>query len=401
MRTLILLLALVATGPLISSAHAGNIEKTGVTEVDKIFREVGGIDGLLDAADARMDTLLADVSSNLGIGKGASMTYIVYSIKEQANGDIRIINADGRPVLALGADAPKKAKDAASTLNEGTQELAVMAADIGRLPARLKELTEKSGSISITSAVLDDAGVDSGVSEVKDQITSNIESTKGTKSRAAKVSNRAVNLLDEVRDGMSATSKPKGPSTDTAAPKPASKPSPKPSAKPKPKPTGPTVMSIQEVTDKAWTFYTDGDLDKASSLLAKADGLLPKQSEPVSRQALIDLFQMRSLVNLDQGDATASAWAATQSLVIHPNASPEAKMGGGYAKLHKAIAKAGVVRKVDVRVRGKGRAYLSGIEVTDGATIQLGQGLHLLQVETDGAWKSSVVTVREGFVLEF
>ena len=130
--------------------------------------------------------------------------------------------------------------------------------------------------------------------------------------------------------------------------------------------------------------------------------LLIRQNQPVSRNDLIELFQVRSLVNIVKGDATAAAWSATQSLVIHPNAVPDKKLGPEYARLHKALQKSRLIKKVDVRVEGDGRAYLSGIEVTRGATIQLGQGQHLLQVEQkDGSWKSTVVVVRDGFTVKF
>lgn len=156
-----------------------------------------------------------------------------------------------------------------------------------------------------------------------------------------------------------------------------------------------------DVVARAWAQFNDAELDAAVELLAEADLLLPRQTKPVPRADLIQLFQVRGLVNLVQGDATAATWSVTQALVIHPNATPDSRLGPDYARLHKAIAKAGVVRKVDVAVKGEGRAYLSGIEVTGGSTVQLGQGQHLLQVEKGDTWVSSVVYVRDGFVVAF
>ncbi|MEZ4317707.1 MAG: hypothetical protein R3F61_09385 [Myxococcota bacterium] len=410
MRTLILWAALVAVPVLASPAHADTpkIHHMGIPDQDRVFGEVANINSVLEAAEARMDELERQVSKPLGLPEGTPLDASVFEIKKRSNGDIRTINAGGRSILLLGAAAPSEAKDAATALNEGTQELAVIAEDIGKLPGRLTELQKSADGLQPTAAMLKTAGIDAGsLKDLENKYTHNHMLTKYTGERANAVSDRATLLLGALAVGMSKPVPESAPAP--VAPAPVAAPAPTAAVEPVPAPAPAaaaapkqTVPTIAETLTKAWQHFNDAEIDAAVDDLAEADLLIVKQGKPVPRGELIELFQLRALVNIVKGDATAAAWSATQALVIHPNATPLAKLGPDYAKLHKALQKAGLVKKVDVGVDGDGRAYVSGIEVTRGAMIQLGQGQHLLQVEQkDGSWKSSVVYVRDGFTVRF
>jgi hypothetical protein len=88
-----------------------------------------------------------------------------------------------------------------------------------------------------------------------------------------------------------------------------------------------------------------------------------------------------------------------QALVVDPTSRPDPALGPEYAKLHKALAKSGVVHLVDVPVSGEGVAFLSGHRVEDVASIRVAEGRHLLQVQRGDRWVTQVVWVREGYAL--
>ncbi|MCA9570113.1 MAG: hypothetical protein KC656_19845 [Myxococcales bacterium] len=368
MKSLFALLGLLLAGV----AGAAEIERVGKPDLDKVFAEVASLDNVLDAAEGRIGRLTREVAGSMGLGATTPMALTVWTIKDRAGGDVRVMNVEGRPIVALGMNAPGEAKDAAGVLNEGTQEVSVMATDLSRLPGHIEKLASKAKGLP---------GADDPA------VTRNLAVTAQVQKRAAEVAERARVLLDDVRKGIEAAEKPAAPA-----------PTPAPAAKERPKPA--PAQTIPEVLSKAWVAVKQDDLKGAKALLDKADLLLPRQVQPVSRGDLVELFQMRAHVNLLTGDATAAAWAATQALTVHPGGEPLSKLGTEYAKLHRALAKADIVRKVDVLVTGDGRAYLSGNELGRGSTAQLGQGQHLLQIQRGDVWESSVVYVRDGFVVE-
>lgn len=385
---------------LFSLAFGANIQKTGIADQDKLFAEVGNIDFVLNAADERIQRLLSEVAKPLKLPESTPLAYTVWTIKQQANGDIRMMVADERPILAVGDGVSKSVREAASALNEGTQEIAVMARDVARLPARMNELAMKSKRAKLDDALMIGNGLDiNDKDRVQGLIDANRKATEQTGERAQAIAERAQALIAAVREGMSATEAPAGGPAATPAPSPAPTTAAAAEPAPKPKATG-GVKTIGETVTEAWTQFNDAEMDAAVELLSQADLLLPRQNQPVPRADLLELFMVRSLVNLVKGDATAAAWSATQALVISPTSVPDSKFGPQYAKMHKALAKAGLVRKVEVSVTGDGRAYLSGVEVTGGSTLELGQGQHLLQIEKDGVWKSSIVYVADGFVVD-
>ncbi|MCB9673870.1 MAG: hypothetical protein H6737_02075 [Alphaproteobacteria bacterium] len=404
MRTLFLWAALLVAPVLVQPAFADTpkIHRMGMPEQDRVFGEVSNIFAVLDAAEQRMDELERQVSTPIGLPGGTPLDASVFEIKKLSKGDIRTINAGGRSILLVGQNAPEAAKTAATALNEGTQELAQIAEDIGKLPARLDELKKAAAGLKPTADGVKAAGLESSaLGDLENKYTHNHLLTQHTQERANQVSDRATLLLGALAVGMSKPLPAEGASdaaTDAGSAAAVVAPDPAPA----PKPAGKQVPTVSEVLKKAWSQFDDAEIDAAVDSLAEADMLVVRQTQPVPRSELIELFQLRGLVNIVKGDATAAAWSATQALVIHPNATPAARCGPDYAKLHKALQKAGIVKKVDVKVEGDGRAYLSGIEVTRGATIQLGQGQHLLQVEQkDGTWKGSVVFVRDGFTVTF
>lgn len=355
-----------------ATASAADLESTGNPAFDRSFAEVSSLDGVLDAAEGRLARLEREVARAVGLSPAAPIVLSVWQIKQVAGGDVRVMNVTGRPILALGMKAPSEAKAAAGTLNEGTQEVAVMAADLSRLPTHLERIIGRIEGLD---------GADAA------EVQRNLASTRDVRRRAAEVAERARKLLDDVRAGVEAAERPV-PETPPA-----------PVATPQPEAPR-DVQSVADVLSKAWVAVRQDDLDKARALLDRADQLMPRQIRPVSRGDLVELFQLRGHVALLEGDATAAAWAAAQALTVHPDSEPLSKFGGSYARLHRALAKADIVHKVDVLVSGEGRAYLSGYELGRGSQIQLGQGQHLLQVERGERWESSVVYVRDGFVVE-
>lgn len=355
---------------LLPTASAAEMEKIGDPAFDRIFNEVSSLDGVLDAAEGRLGRLQREVARAAGLSPNTPIDRSVYAIKESAGGDVRLMNVGGRPILALGMKAPSQAKAAAGVLNEGTQEVAVMATDLSRLPGHLEKLADKVEGLDGAAAP---------------PVERNLAVTVDVRRRASEVAERARQLLDDVRAGVQATEAPAEPEPAVVAAKPEA-----------PRP----VQSLPDLLSKVWIAVKQEDLEEARSLLGRADQLLPRQTVPVSRGDLVELFELRGHVSLLSGDATAAAWAAAQALTVHPDSEPLSRFGGDYARLHRALAKADIVRKVDVLVSGDGRAYLSGYELGRNSQIQLGQGQHLLQVERGDHWESSVVYVRDGFVVE-
>jgi hypothetical protein len=365
MKYLLPLLALLG-----APAVAADMEPIGNPAYDRIFAQVTSLDGVLDAAEGRLGRLQREVARTLGMPATTPLSLAVYTIKERAGGDVRVMNIEGRPIVALGIDAPAVAKDAAGTLNEGTQEVSTMATDLSRLPTAIDELIRKAESLP----------------DPDDAVRRNLAAAAQVKRRADEVAEQARVVLEDVREGVAADKAPAAPAPSPVASQPVVKA---------------PVQTIPDVLSRAWVAMKKDDPKGAKALLDKADLLLPRQTVPVSRGDLSELFQMRATVNLAIGDATAAAWAATQALVVHPTGEPLSKLGSDYAKLHRALAKADIVTKVEVLTTGDGRAYLSGNEIGRGSTVLLGQGQHLLQLaDGEGNWRSSVVYVRDGFVVE-
>jgi hypothetical protein len=151
---------------------------------------------------------------------------------------------------------------------------------------------------------------------------------------------------------------------------------------------------------QAMTAFHDAEVAQALQLLGEADAKLATLQEPVPSSDLEALYQSQALVHLVSGNAAAASAAVAQALVVDPDAKPIADLGPEYAKLHKLLSKADVLREVEVPVSGSGQALVSGqpISGADG-TVTLTAGRHLLQVQRNGVWTSQFVWVQDGFAL--
>ncbi len=349
----------------LAPAGAVEFERVGAPAIDAVFDEIEALDRVLDAAEGRLVRLRREVARLLGMPADSPMVRVVWVLKEQAGGDVRVMQVEGRPLVALGMEATPAAKRAASLLNEGTQEVAVMAADLSRLPSHVQRLLGK---------------VDGGSTPVLER---NRYVAEQVERRASELAERARGLLEAVREGVEATEEPEEVTPLLAVEE-----------------TPPPVRSIPDLLSEAWVAVKRAQYQEAKALLDRADLLLPRQTVPVSRGDLLELFQMRAHVCLELGDATGAAWAAAQALTIYPTGEPFSKFGSTYAKLHRALAKADIVRRVEVLATGEGRAYLSGQELGRGSALLLGQGQHLLQIERGDHWESAVVEVYDGLLVE-
>ncbi len=121
---------------------------------------------------------------------------------------------------------------------------------------------------------------------------------------------------------------------------------------------------------------------------------------PVGRQELETLYQTSALVHLVDGNAAATSASVVQALIINPDGDPLRDLGPNYAKLHKNLSKAGILRTIDVSVVGAGNGYLSGVPIQARNWVRLAAGKHQLQVQRGERWVSQVVWLDEGSQLQ-
>jgi len=410
-RTLALSLAVLTATPVITAdAHAAKagkadkevpeIEMTGITAFDSVFEQVKSIHDTLDSAQGRIDGATNKIASAVGLPEGSSLAMSMWELKQQAGGPVEVKMQGTKPVLTLGGNGGPEAQAAVAAVNEAVVDVAGVPADLAQLPQQVMKLVESCKALpgQLNPQLLQEAGLKPlELPKVAKTLGRNVKATAATPKRIDNLVSSAKGVLTGIPQGLKATEPP---TEENLA---AAKADRKAKRKKGRKGSDEVVVADSMVGGKvgeAMTAFHDAEVQQALQILGQVDAELPKTAEPVPQRDLEALYQSQALVHLVTGNAAAASAAVAQALVVDPDAKPLDHLGPDYAKLHKLLSKADVLREVEVPVQGSGQALISGQEVSgsDGS-VTLTAGRHLLQVEQNGTWTSQFVWVQDGFTL--
>jgi len=410
-RTLTLSLAVLCATPVVApTAYAAKgeqadkelpqIEMTGITAFDSVFEQVKGIHDILDKAQGRLDGASNKIAAAVGLPEGSSMAMAMWELKQKAGGPVQVKMEGTKPVLTVGGNGGPEAQAAVKAVNEAVVEVAGLPQDLAQLPQQVMKLVESCKALpgQLNPNLLKEAGLKPlDLPKVAKKLGRNVKATAATPKRIEMVVSSAKGVLTGIPQGLKATEPPT--EENLAAAKAERK-----AKKGKKGGNDTEVAAASSViggqVDSAMTAFHDAEVQQALAILGQVDAELPKTAQPVPQQDLEELYQSQALVHLVSGNAAAATAAVAQALVVDPDAKPLDHLGPDYAKLHKLLSKADVLREVEVPVQGSGRALISGqpIDASNG-TVTLTAGRHLLQVEQGGTWTSQFVWVQDGFAL--
>ncbi len=413
-RTLTLSLAVLAATPVVTMpAYAAKsddakqgkgelpqIEMTGITAFDSIFGQVKGIHDTLDSAQGRIDGAVSKIAVAVGQPEGASLAMSMWELKQKAGGDVQVKLEGTKPVLTVGGAGGAEAQGMINAINLAVVDVAQLPKDLAQLPQQVMQLVAacKEFPSQLNPKLLQEAGLKPlELPKVAKILGKNVKATIATPKRIEGVVSSAKGLLTGIPQGLKAT---EAPTEEYLAEQKADRKANKGKNK-----GGTDTVEIAQsrvggMVGQAMSAFHDAEVAQALQLLGETDAKLPTITEPVPSSDLEALYQSQALVHLVSGNAAAASAAVAQALVVDPDAKPIDELGPEYAKLHKLLSKADVLREVEVPVSGGGNALVSGVPVTgaDG-TVTLTAGRHLLQVERNGVWTSQFVWVQDGFAL--
>jgi hypothetical protein len=410
-RTLVLCLAVASTAPvlLVTDAHAAkaeqkevvDIEMTGIEAFDSVFRQVKGIHDTLGSVQGRLDTATNQIASAVGQPEGTSLAMSMWELRQQAQGPIEVQMKGTTPVLTVGGNGGPEVQNAVQAVNTAAMEVAKLPADLAQLPQQVMALVNacKAFPGQLNPQLLQEAGMKPlELPKVAKTLGRNVKATVATPGRIESLVASAQGVLTGIPQGLKATEPP---TEENLAAAKADKKAKKTKGKDAPEPEAQVAMGAvgSRVGDAMLAFH-DAEVHQAMQILGQLDAELPKVTEPVPQRELQQLYQSQALVHLVGGNAAGASAAVAQALVVDPDAEPIDALGPEYARLHKLLRKADMLRTIEVPVQGSGTARISGqpIDASDG-TVELIAGRHLLQVERNGTWTSQFVWVQDGFAL--
>ncbi len=138
--------------------------------------------------------------------------------------------------------------------------------------------------------------------------------------------------------------------------------------------------ATERVVALARAAYDDAEVDDAAQIIEQAQEELGCQTAVVERDTLLELYRLRALVALAQGDDTAAIEATMRAVTVDPLAVPPASYGPELVDLHRRWAGRLSDQRVTVRARGGGTVYLDGLALRDGQRIAVLKGHHLIQI---------------------
>ena len=412
LRTLSLSLAVLTATPVITStAHAAKAEKvekelpqiemTGITAFDSVFEQVKGIHDTLDRAQGRIDGATNKIAAAVGMPEGTTLAMSMWELKQKAGGPVQVKMEGTKPVLSVGGNGGPEAQGAVKAINEAVVEAAGVPADLAQLPKQVLALVEACKALpgQLNPNLLKEAGLKPlELPKVAKVLGRNVKATAATPKRIENLVASAKGVLTGIPQGLKATEAPT--EENLAAAKAERKANKKAKKDKGPAEVAVAASAVGGRVGDAMTAFHDAEVQQALQILGQVDAELPASAEPVPQQDLEALYQSQALVHLVSGNAAAASAAVAQALVVDPDAKPLDHLGPDYAKLHKLLSKADVLREVEVPVNGSGRALVSGTPVdASSGKVKLTAGRHLLQVERDGTWTSQFVWVQDGFAL--
>jgi len=410
-RTLALCLAVAASAPvLVTNAHAAKadqqqealaIEMTGIEAFDSVFRQVKGIHDTLESVQGRLDTATNQIATAVGQPEGTSLAMSMWELRQQAQGPVDVQMKGTTPVLTVGGNGGPEVDNAVQAVNTAALEVAKLPADLAQLPQQVMALVNACKALpgQLNPQLLKDAGMKPlELPKVAKTLGRNVKATAATPGRIESLVASAQGVLTGIPQGLQATEPP---TEENLASAKADKKAKKAKGKDAPEPAAAIAMGAvgNRVGDAMLAFH-DAEVHQAMQILGQLDAELPSVTEPIPSQELQVLYQSQALVHLVGGNAAGASAAVAQALVINPDADPIDALGPDYARLHKLLRKADMLRTIEVPVQGSGTALLSGmpIDASEG-TVELIAGRHLLQTELNGVWTSQFVWVQDGFTL--
>lgn len=413
LRTVSVALAILVATPVVAvPAHAAksddakqdkeipSIEMTGIEAFDSIFRQVKGIHDTLDSAQGRIDGAIGRIAVAAGQPEGTSLAMSMWHIKQTAGGPIDVKLEGTKPVLTLGGAGGAEAKGMVNAVNLAVIDVAQVPADLAQLPQQVMQLVAacKEFPAQLNPKLLADAGLKPlELPKIAKTLGRNVKATAATPKRIEGVVASAKGLLTGIPQGLKAT---EAPTEEYLAEAKAARKGAKAAAAGGLDAITVAPSRVQGLVGQAMASFHDAEVQAAIQQLGQVDAQLAAIAEPVPASDLESLYQSQALVHLVSGNAAAASAAVAQALVVDPDAKPIADLGPEYARLHKMLSKADVLREVEVPVQGSANALVSGQPIDAGAgTVTLTAGRHLLQVERNGVWTSQFVWVQDGFAL--
>lgn len=424
MRTVTaLVLALVSTPAFAGGASADaltelreqelpQIAETGITAFDSVFMKAKAIHDTLDSVQNRILGAQDRVALALGLPEGTPIRMSMWELKQKAGGPVNVEMRDGKPYLTLSGAGSQEGKAMLESVNSAANDLVGIPQDLAKLPAQVQELVAACQAFpgQLNPQLLAEAGMKPlELPKVAKTLGQNVKAVVATPKRIDGLITASKDLLTGIPQGLAATEPPTEPVQLAKGDKGGKEKAPKAQ-----KTSGASAMvaeaggfaddipgtPIGAMVGDALAAFHDAEVESAVRLLGDADGALTRLRSPVPVSELETLYQTAALVHLVDGNAAAATASVAQALVVDPLAKPNAELGPEYAKLHKALAKSGIIRSVQVPVSGSGVAYVSGRRIEGGETLTLGAGKHLLQVQQNGQWTSQLVWVTDGFQIQ-
>lgn len=433
MRHLTVLMLALSSTPAFAAAPASDaltelqtqelpqIAETGIAAFDSVFMKAKAIHDTLDAVQGRILGVQNRVAAALALPEGTPIRMTMWELKQRAGGPLEVQMQDGKPYLTVGGTGSDEVKAMIDAVNKGVADLAGIPTELAKLPPQVQELVAACQGFpaQLNPALLAQSGLSPmQLPKIAKQLATNVKAVVATPKRLETLAVASKDLITGIPQGIAATEPPEqavqvavkgSDEKEEKAEKPAKEPK---AAKSTAVAAGSadgdggtaevatTTSPISAMVGDALAALGDAEVESAMNLLGDADASLARLAWPIPSTELENLYQTVALVHLVDGNSAAATASVAQALVIDPTAKPNAELGPEYAKLHKALAKSGVVHMVRVDVNGEGVGYISGRRIEGGETVDLGAGKHLLQIERGGTWTSQLVWISEGADIE-
>lgn len=157
---------------------------------------------------------------------------------------------------------------------------------------------------------------------------------------------------------------------------------------------------LATIVDDAWVAFDDAEVEGARALLVEAHDSVTCQARVLSTDELVELYRLDALVSLSQEDKPGAVYATIRAVVAAANDAPLEDLGPELQKLHatwleRMEPQQGVVDRV-----GGGSVYLDGRELADGATLDVIQGEHVVQIHGPDGWRGAVVDIGSAYTVD-
>lgn len=146
----------------------------------------------------------------------------------------------------------------------------------------------------------------------------------------------------------------------------------------------------------AQTAFEDAELGESRRLLEEAERSLSCQTAPVPNADLIALYRLDALVSLAQQDQKGAVGATVRAVAADPDAAPPADQGPQIQELFQTWSVRLRERMVRVGVIDGGEAWIDGRPLTWEGPLDVVEGEHLVQIQTEGAFTSEMKELSGG-----